>query len=139
MRLVWLAGRPSVWEQRWWSPVGALLAQLMRGAGMSETTGGQWRRDLWWFHGLLALLFIALIPFTKVKHIFTAAGSLMLRDPLAAQRLSRVPPSRNAPARSSSPISTGSSCSISTPAPSAAAATRPARRAQPARRCRRAM
>ena len=49
------------------------------------------RQNLWWFHGLLALLFIALIPFTKVKHIFTAAGSLMFRDPLAAQRLPRVP------------------------------------------------
>jgi Fe-S oxidoreductase len=91
LRLVWLAGRASVWEQRWWSPVGALLAQAMRAAGMSEATGGLWRRELWWFHGLLALLFIALIPFTKVKHIFTAAGSLMMRDPLAAQRLPRVP------------------------------------------------
>ena len=37
------------------------------------------------------LVLIALIPFTKVKHIFTAAGSLMFRDPLAAQRLPRVP------------------------------------------------
>ena len=49
------------------------------------------RHGLWWFHGLLALLFIALIPFTKVKHVFTAAGSLMFRDPLAAQRLPKVP------------------------------------------------
>ncbi|HJX20364.1 MAG TPA: (Fe-S)-binding protein, partial [Steroidobacteraceae bacterium] len=39
----------------------------------------------------LALLFIAVIPFTKVKHILTAAGSLVLRDPLAAQRLPGVP------------------------------------------------
>jgi Fe-S oxidoreductase len=97
LRLVWLAGRPTVWDQRWWSPAGALLAQLMRAAGMSEATGGQWRRDLWWFHGMLALLFIALIPFTKVKHMFTAAGSLMFRDPLAAQRLARVPAEQKQP------------------------------------------
>jgi Fe-S oxidoreductase len=58
---------------------------------MSNSGGAALRLELWWFHGLLALLFIALIPFTKVKHIFTAAGSLMLRDPLAAQRLPRVP------------------------------------------------
>jgi hypothetical protein len=97
LRLVWLAGRPSVWHERWWSPVGAVLAQLMRAAGMSEFSGGQWRGELWWFHGLLALLFIALIPFTKVKHIFTAAGSLMFRDPLAAQRLARVPAEQTRP------------------------------------------
>ena len=90
-RLVWLQARPGVWQYRWWSPAGALLAQGMRAAGMTSEVGDLLRRDLWWFHGLLALTFIALIPFTKVKHIFTAAGSLMLRDPLAAQRLPPVP------------------------------------------------
>jgi Fe-S oxidoreductase/nitrate reductase gamma subunit len=90
-RFVWLQAQPSVWEYRWWSPVGALLAQGMRAAGVTSEVGDVLRRDLWWFHGVLALTFIALIPFTKTKHIFTAAGSLMLRDPLAAQRLERVP------------------------------------------------
>jgi Fe-S oxidoreductase len=55
------------------------------------------RLSLWWFHGLLALLFIALIPFTKVKHIFTASASLMVRDPKAAQRLARIPASQQTP------------------------------------------
>ena len=96
-RLVWLAARPDVWGVRWWSPVGAVLAEAMRAAGMSEPAGGALRRDLWWFHGLIALLFIALIPFTKVKHILTAAGSLMFRDPLAAQRLPRVPEDQKRP------------------------------------------
>ena len=91
VRLVWLEARPDVWETRWWSPVGAVLAQGMRAVGMSAAAGGSWRLGLWWFHGVLALGFIALIPFTKVKHIFTAAGALMVRDPLAAQRLPRVP------------------------------------------------
>jgi Fe-S oxidoreductase len=90
-RLVWLADRADVWDTRWWSPAGAVLAQGLRGVGMSNRGGAALRLELWWLHGLLALLFIALIPFTKVKHIFTAAGSLMLRDPLAAQRLPRVP------------------------------------------------
>ncbi|HXN80672.1 MAG TPA: (Fe-S)-binding protein, partial [Steroidobacteraceae bacterium] len=92
LRLVWLAERPDVWDGRWWSPVGTLLAQAMRALGVGQATGGEWRRNLWWFHGILALLFIALIPFTKVKHIFTAMGSLMFRDPLAAQRLPREKP-----------------------------------------------
>jgi Fe-S oxidoreductase len=97
LRLVWLAARPEVWGERWWSPVGALLAQWLRSAGLSPAAGGTLRVDLWWFHGLMALLFIALIPYTKVKHIFTAAGSLMFRDPLAAQRLPRIPPEQARP------------------------------------------
>jgi Fe-S oxidoreductase len=91
VRLVWLADRPDVWDVRWWSPAGAAMAEAMRAVGMTSAVGGIVRQNLWWFHGLLALLFIALIPFTKVKHIFTSAGSLMFRDPLAAQRLPRVP------------------------------------------------
>ncbi len=96
-RLVWLQDRPDVWDTRWWSPVGALVAQGMSGLGLTARGGGLLRHGLWWFHGLLALLFIALIPFTKVKHIFTAAGSLMVRDPLAAQRLPRIPDTQAEP------------------------------------------
>jgi Fe-S oxidoreductase/nitrate reductase gamma subunit len=93
-RLVWLQDRADVWDTRWWSPVGALLAEGMRATGLTAHAAGALRHGLWWFHGLIALILIALIPFTKVKHIFTAAASLMVRDPLAAQRLPRVPESQ---------------------------------------------
>src|ERR1019366_10754914 len=93
-RLVWLQARPDVWDTRWWSPVGALIAQACRALGMTEHGGALLRHGLWWFHGLIALAFIALIPFTKVKHIFTSAASLMVRDPQAAQRLPRIPESQ---------------------------------------------
>ena len=96
-RLVWLQARPDVWDTRWWSPVGALIAAALRAVGLGAHGGGVLRAGLWWFHGLLALVFIALIPYTKVKHIFTAAGSLMVKDPLAAQRLPLVPASQEAP------------------------------------------
>lgn len=91
-RLVWLQERPEVWTLRWWSPIGALLAEGMRDAGLTADGAAALRGGLWWFHGLIALAFIALIPRTKVKHIFTASGSLMLRDPLAAQRLPKADP-----------------------------------------------
>lgn len=90
-RLVWLQDRPEVWDLRWWSPVGALLAEIMRGVGLGAEGAGTLRSLLWWFHGVLALTFVALIPFTKIKHIVTAPGSLMMRNPLAAQRLPRIP------------------------------------------------
>lgn len=90
-RLVWLADRPAVWDHRLWSPVGAMLAHAMQGLGLTADGAGALRSGLWWFHGVLALTFIALIPFSKIKHIFTAAASLMFRDPLAGQRLPKVP------------------------------------------------
>ena len=93
-RLIWLQDRADVWDTRWWSPVGALLAEALSALGLGPQGGGLLRHGLWWFHGLIALLLIALIPFTKVKHIFTAAASLMVRDPQAAQRLPRVPESQ---------------------------------------------
>jgi Fe-S oxidoreductase len=96
-RLVWLQARPDVWDTRWWSPVGAAIAGGLQSIGLTAHGGGVLRLSLWWFHGLLALIFIALIPFTKVKHIFTASASLMVRDPLAAQRLPRVPETQAAP------------------------------------------
>jgi Fe-S oxidoreductase len=92
-RLVWLQDRADVWGTRWWSPVGALMAQGMHAMGLGAQGGGVLRHSLWWFHGLIALILIALIPYTKVKHIFTAAASLMVRDPLASQRLPPVPDS----------------------------------------------
>jgi Fe-S oxidoreductase len=96
-RLVWLQARPDVWDTRWWSPVGAAIAEGLAAAGLTAHGGGILRLSLWWFHGLLALAFIALIPFTKVKHIFTASASLLVRDPKAAQRLPRIPETQKEP------------------------------------------
>ncbi len=91
-RLVWLQDRPGVWSTRIWSPVGAVIAEAMRGGGLSKAAAGALREALWWFHGILALAFIAVVPWSKVKHIFTAMGSLAVRDPLAAQRLPKLQP-----------------------------------------------
>lgn len=86
-RLVWLADDPAVWDYRWWSPFGTLLAYMFQGFAMSADGAESLRLYMWWFHGILALVFIALIPFTKVKHIFTSMGSLALRDPKPSSRL----------------------------------------------------
>ena len=91
-RLVWLQDRPGVWSTRIWSPVGAVIAEAMRGGGLSSAAAGALREALWWVHGILALAFIAVVPWSKIKHIFTAMGSLAVRDPLAAQRLPKLQP-----------------------------------------------
>jgi Fe-S oxidoreductase len=86
-RLVWLRDDPATWDYRWWSPVAATLALLFKSAGLTAAGAANFRLGLWWTHGVLALTFIALIPYTKVKHIFTAAGSWLVKDPMALRRL----------------------------------------------------
>ena len=86
-RLVWLQNDPLVWDYRWWSPLGTLVAYTLQGIGLGSEGAATFRMGLWWFHGLLAFLFIGLIPYTKVKHVFTAMGSLMAVDPAAKRRL----------------------------------------------------
>lgn len=86
-RMVWLQNDPAVWQTRWWAPVGALIAAILKGAGLTSEGAAHLRMALWWTHGVLALAFIALIPYTKAKHIFTAAVSWLLKDPDALRRL----------------------------------------------------
>ena len=86
-RLVWLQADSQVWGVRWWSPVGTICAYLFKAVGFSTSGAASLRLTLWWFHGLLAFTFIALIPFTKVKHIFTAMAALAVRDDKPSARL----------------------------------------------------
>ena len=86
-RVVWLQGDPTVWDVRWHAPVGTALAYVMMGLGLGPEGAGDLRMGLWWFHGIIALTFIALIPYTKVKHIFTAMGALMAHDPESKRRM----------------------------------------------------
>lgn len=86
-RLLWLSDDPTVWDYRWWSPVGALLAHGFKGLSIPAAAGESIRLYGWWTHGMLALAFVALIPYTKVKHIFTAMASLALRDDKPSARL----------------------------------------------------
>ncbi|HEX5539757.1 MAG TPA: Fe-S oxidoreductase, partial [Methylophilaceae bacterium] len=54
-RLVWLSGRPSVWDYRMWSPIGATIAHTMQAMGLTPAGAASLRSGLWWFHGMLAL------------------------------------------------------------------------------------
>jgi Fe-S oxidoreductase len=71
---------------------GWLVAQALGGVDHSVLAG--FRHGLWWFHGLLAIAFVASIPFTKAAHMLTSFVSLSLRDPLAGKRLRPIAPER---------------------------------------------
>ncbi len=73
---------------------GWIVAQAL--TGLSHGTLAALRHGLWWFHGLLAITFVASIPYTKAAHMLTSYFSLSFRDPLAGKRLPAIPPERAA-------------------------------------------
>jgi Fe-S oxidoreductase/electron transfer flavoprotein alpha/beta subunit len=73
-----------------WSPVGWLLAQIFSGLGMDPDSAAAIRRANWWIHGVMALVFIAALPWNKAKHMIAVMGSLAARDTNSLSRLPRV-------------------------------------------------
>ncbi|MGH2859000.1 MAG: heterodisulfide reductase-related iron-sulfur binding cluster, partial [Solirubrobacteraceae bacterium] len=62
--------------------------------GVSHPVLAGLRHGLWWFHGLLAITFVASIPYTKAMHMLMSYLGLSLRDPLAGKRLAPIPADR---------------------------------------------
>ncbi len=58
-----------------WSPVGLAVAKLLGPIG--EPGLRTLHAGLWWFHLLLALAFIAVIPYTKFRHILTTSANCL--------------------------------------------------------------
>ncbi|HTU86486.1 MAG TPA: (Fe-S)-binding protein [Solirubrobacteraceae bacterium] len=71
---------------------GWIVAQALTGLSYPVLAG--LRHGIWWFHGLLAITFVASIPYTKAAHMFASYLSLSLRDPVAGKRLEGIPPDR---------------------------------------------
>jgi Fe-S oxidoreductase/nitrate reductase gamma subunit len=61
-----------------WSPVGFVFAKAL--SGMGEEGLRTLHIAGWWFHLLVALLFIVSIPYTKFRHIFTTSINMFLAD-----------------------------------------------------------
>src|SRR3990172_4566028 len=74
-----------------WSPVGWVLAGLFSTLGLGAEVAGSLHLVFWWGHALMALAFVAYIPFAKAIHMLTAGANLALRSPLAGRRLPVLP------------------------------------------------
>lgn len=61
-----------------WSPVGLTIAHAF--SSTSQELLLALHRGLWWFHLVLAMLFIGLIPFTKFRHILTTGANSFFAD-----------------------------------------------------------
>ena len=60
------------------SPIGWYFQYIFSSAYLS--TVEMWHRVLWWVHMVLAFIFIAIIPFTKLWHIMGAMMGYFFRD-----------------------------------------------------------
>ena len=74
------------------SPAGWVVSQGFDAIGAGDGALGVVRHTLWWSHGLLALAFVAAIPYTKASHMLASFASLVVRDPQAGKRLRAIPP-----------------------------------------------
>ena len=70
-----LANKPELAR---FSPVGLLFGRLF--LGMTPVELSRIHKGLWWLHLLLAMGFIAAIPFTKLRHIFTTSANYLFTD-----------------------------------------------------------
>ena len=72
-----------------WSPVGFAIASIA--ANVSADSLITLHRTLWWFHAIIVLAFVAILPFTpKVVHILSATINLLLQELRPAGKLQSV-------------------------------------------------
>lgn len=72
--------------------VGWLFGQAM--SGISYDALGVLRQILWWTHGVVAIAWVASIPYTKATHMLTSFLSLAMKDEQAGKRLRGIAPER---------------------------------------------
>jgi Fe-S oxidoreductase/nitrate reductase gamma subunit len=73
-----------------WSVVGWHLGTTFEFFGMTPQVARTWHPYLWWGHALLALSFIAYLPYSKAIHMLLALASLYARDSLTGKRLPKA-------------------------------------------------
>jgi Fe-S oxidoreductase len=75
-----------------WSPVGWAVGHGFRRLGMTTQQASSAHFATWWTHGVVALTFVASIPFTKAVHMLAGPANVGIRDDLAGKRLPLLPP-----------------------------------------------
>ena len=73
-----------------WSVVGWQLANAIEALGISPLMAGRLHLYCWWIHAVLALGFIAYLPYSKAIHMLSSAANLLCHDPLAGKRLPAI-------------------------------------------------
>ncbi|MBI4171699.1 MAG: (Fe-S)-binding protein [Actinobacteria bacterium] len=74
-----------------WSPFGWLLGNGFRSLGLEGGGADDARAVVWWLHGVVALGFVATIPYTKAVHMLAGPVNVAVRDERAGRRLPELP------------------------------------------------
>jgi Fe-S oxidoreductase/nitrate reductase gamma subunit len=74
-----------------WSPVGWTVGHGLRAVGLKGHAASTAHFATWWTHGIVALTFVASIPFTKAVHMLAGPANVAVRDELAGKRLPPLP------------------------------------------------
>lgn len=74
-----------------WSLVGWQLANGFDALGLTPATASRLHLYTWWLHAILALAFIAYIPYSKALHMLVDMANVLFHDPTAGKRLPAVP------------------------------------------------
>ncbi len=71
--------------------VGWFVKDLLSAAGVTPEMAMTWYPVTWWAHALVALVFIAAIPYAKPFHMLSSYANVVTRDEKAGKRLPGVP------------------------------------------------
>jgi Fe-S oxidoreductase/nitrate reductase gamma subunit len=71
--------------------VGWFVADVLAVAGVDASMAAAAYPVVWWSHSILALAFVAAIPYAKPFHMISSYANLVARDEDAGRRLPRVP------------------------------------------------
>ncbi len=71
--------------------VGMAMAAGLRGIGLTQAGAETLYGVIWWHHSLLALAFVAWIPYAKPFHMIASFANVVVRDDRAGARLPTVP------------------------------------------------
>ena len=74
-----------------WSVAGWWLADAFGALGLSPSAANRLHLYGWWLHALLALAFVAYLPYSKAIHMLVAMANLVFYDSLAGMRLPAIP------------------------------------------------
>jgi Fe-S oxidoreductase/nitrate reductase gamma subunit len=71
-------------DWRTWSPIGNLFAQGFTAAGLNPAGVARLHDFLFWAHIAVGLLFLASLPFTKLRHIISGSMNIIFRPERAS-------------------------------------------------------
>ncbi len=71
--------------------VGIFTAWLLETGGLTASQAATIYPAVWWHHSLIALWFIAWIPYAKPFHMFASFANVVTSDPNAGRRLPSIP------------------------------------------------